>query len=124
MSECKHRSPTPIAHEFSRVDDRRVVQVFSCAVHERCTLLSEAVADPVLGNEFEIEGCEHLGDKVRELPSTCCSAGPIVIRACAIFEECATMNPTPQVPRACNRCNRHSQRVRLVAICDGCGDRA
>jgi hypothetical protein len=124
MSECKHRSPTPIDHEFSRVDDRRVVQVFGCGVHDRCTLQDNAVADPVLGGEFEIEGCEHLGDKVRELPSTCCSAGPIVIRACAIFEECSTLNPTPQVPRSCNRCNRHSQRVRLVAICDGCDDRA
>ena len=98
--------------------------MFSCAVHEVCTLRPESVVVSQLGAEFDIEGCDHLGDKISELPGTCCSNGPIEIRACAVFDECSTMNPTPQVPRACNRCHRHTQRSRLVAVCDGCADRA
>jgi hypothetical protein len=121
MSDCRHRQGRA-RYEFSRHDGDTVVGVFGCEKHGECTLNDSGVVVPDVSSPADPDGCDHLGEPTHSLPATCCSDGPIEIRACAVFGECSVKNPTPQVMRVCVRCHRHTQRERPVRVCDGCPD--
>jgi len=121
MSDCRHRQDRT-RHEFSRTEDAVVIEVFGCDKHGECTLTDVGVATAEMIARVDPNGCDHRGDKVRSAEGTCCSGGPIVVFACAIYGECA---PTggPGGERACIRCHRHTARERRVMVCDRCVDR-
>ena len=121
MSDCRHRLEQT-RYEFSRLDGSTIVGVFGCDKHGECTLTDTGVVTVDLMAPAEPDGCGHRGDEIRALPSTCCSDGPIQIYECAVFDECAIKNPTPQVMQVCIRCLRHTQHERPVRVCDGCPD--
>ena len=121
MSDCRHRQGMT-RHEFSRTDDGSIAEVFGCEKHGGCTLVDHGVTMMDLMAPADPTGCYHRGDKIREAEGTCCSGGPIIVYACAIYSECA---PTggPGGERACVRCHRHTQKERRLMVCDRCVDR-
>ena len=120
-SDCRHRQERT-RHEFSRTDGVAIVGVFGCEKHGECTLTDAGGVTMDLLAAADPDGCDHLGEPTQSLPATCCSDGPIEIRACAVFGECAVKTPTPQVMRVCVRCHRHTQRERPLRVCAGCPD--
>ena len=120
MSDCRYRQDRT-RREFSRTDGASIVDVFGCEKHGECTLADAGVVVVDLMAAADPGGCSHRGEKIREAEGTCCSGGPILIYKCTVYDECA---PTggPGGERACVRCHRHTDRERLVMVCDRCVD--
>jgi len=122
MSDCRHRLAS-IRHDFNRGEGPSVVEVLGCEKHGECTLhdFGISVVDLTV-NQVDPEGCDNRGPKIREGEGTCCSGGPIVVYECSVYGECAPKGG-PDVEKACFRCHRHTDRERLVMVCDRCVDR-
>lgn len=121
MSDCRHRQGMK-RYEFSRTDESVVVEVLGCEKHDECTIADADVMLCDMSAQATPKGCGHLGEKVREGEGTCCSGGPIVIYACAVYGECGLV-PGPGVGQVCILCRRHTERERRVMVCEGCADR-
>ena len=124
MSDCRYRGDR-VRLEFDNRPEGGVpgvVEVMGCEKHGECTLADFQIANFDLAAGVDPDGCGHRGNKLREMEGTCCSGGPLIAYECAIYGECSPKG-APDVPKACVRCHRHTDRQRLVMVCDRCVDR-